>query len=284
MDNRAKDHCILCGFNYKKSRLKGLLECERCHFITTDLDLSDEELSGLYKGTYFCGGEYADYLSDREIIQKNLKARLEVLLRFVEHTEKKRLLEIGCAYGFFLELAREVFGKVSGIDISCEAVKYSREVLRLDTMSGDYLNDPMKMDYDVCCLWDTVEHLKEPHLFIQKISSEMKRDGLLAITTGDIESLNARFRGKRWRQIRPPIHLHYFSRRTLIQLLERNGFQVVYTAHPGSYLSLNNIFHIILVARNGSPQLYRWLNHAGLLRSNIYLNMFDLLYVIGKKR
>jgi SAM-dependent methyltransferase len=284
METRIKNHCIICGSNYKKSQRNGLLECEECRFITTAIYLSDAELSNLYGGSYFCRGEYADYLSDREIIQRNLKARLDVLLRFVEEAEKKKLLEIGCAYGFFLDLARRRFGRVFGIDISCEAVKYSKEVLHLDAMVGDYLSDRMEGNYDVCCMWDTIEHLKEPHLFIEKIASEMNRDGILAITTGDIESLNARVRGMKWRQIRPPIHLHYFSEKTLIRLLERNGFEVVYAAHPGSYLSLRNILHIILVARNRSPNLYRWLDRAGLLKSNVYLNMFDLLYVIGKKR
>jgi 2-polyprenyl-3-methyl-5-hydroxy-6-metoxy-1,4-benzoquinol methylase len=284
MEDRVKNHCIICGSNYKKSQRNGLVECERCHFITSDGYLSDEELRNLYRGSYFCRGEYADYLSDREIIQRNLKARLDVLLRFVEQTEKKKLFEIGCAYGFFLDLARGRFERVFGIDISCEAVKYSKEVLHLDAMAGDYLSDKMEGNYDVCCMWDTIEHLKEPHLFIEKIASEMNRDGILAVTTGDIGSLNARLRGKKWRQIRPPVHLHYFSGKTLIRLLERNGFQVVYVAHPGSYLSLRNILHIILVARNRSPNLYRWLDHAGLLKSNVYLNMFDLLYVIGRKR
>ena len=55
------------------------------------------------------------------------------------------------------------------------------------------------------------------------------------MTTGDIGSLMARWRGARWRQIHPPTHLHYFSKLTLAQLLERHGFTVAYAGYDGMY-------------------------------------------------
>ena len=60
-------------------------------------------------------------------------------------------------------------------------------------------------------MWDTIEHLKRPDLFVQKAAADLRPGGLIALTTGDIGSLNARLRGARWRMIHPPTHLHYFS-------------------------------------------------------------------------
>ena len=47
----------------------------------------------------------------------------------------------------------------------------------------------------------------------------------LALTTGDIGSVNARLRGHKWRMIHPPTHLHYFSAETMKALLDRHGFR-----------------------------------------------------------
>ena len=49
--------------------------------------------------------------------------------------------------------------------------------------------------YDIICMWDTIEHLKRPDLFIKKINKVLKKDGLLALTTGDISSIVAKLRG-----------------------------------------------------------------------------------------
>ena len=45
-------------------------------------------------------------------------------------------------------------------------------------------------------VWDTIEHLKRPDLFIKKINKVLKKDGVLALTTGDISSVVAKVRGK----------------------------------------------------------------------------------------
>lgn len=279
----SNQSCLICGSSYRPSHLEGLLQCTKCNFITTDLNLSDEELLKLYSEDYFHGNEYGDYLADKPIIQKNFRKRLKVLERYIDNSSQKNMFEVGCAYGFFLDEAQKHFRNVAGIDISEGAVKKAKDEYGLDAISGDFLTHELEKQ-DVFCMWDTIEHLKEPHLFIEKISNELNKDGLIAITTGDIGSFNARMRGPKWRQIHPPTHLHYFSKDTLKLLLEKNGFDVVYTGHPGVYMSLNNMFYIILVLKKKRPKLYQYFKKTGLLRLNMYWNLFDLVYIIGKKR
>ena len=145
------------------------------------------------------------------------------------------VFEIGCAYGYFLDLVRKEYRQVFGVDISEDAVGWAREKLKIKAVSGDYLE--MKVpSYDLCCLWDTIEHLKRPDLVIQKISMEINDHGYLALTTGDLGSLNAKLRGRKWRQIHPPTHLHYFSRETIVKLLNNHRFKIIHISHQGYYL------------------------------------------------
>lgn len=278
------DLCLVCGSKLGPSKYKGLLQCKSCGFITSDLDISDNDLKKIYGEDYFHGKEYGNYLLDKPVIQKNFKKRLKTLLRYVSEPSTKSLFEIGCAYGFFLEIARNAFGKVFGIDISDDAINYAKNSLELNAISGDFLEYEMTQNYDIYCMWDTIEHLKKPDLFIQKISKHINMGGLLAITTGDISSINAIIRGEKWRQIHPPTHLHYFSRRSLSLLLENNGFKVVYIGYPGSFMSLNNVLYIIFVIKKSLPGIYKLLNKIGLTKLNIYLNMKDLIYIIAKKK
>jgi len=83
-----------------------------------------------------------------------------------------------------------------------------------------------KNSVDVITMWDVIEHLLEPQKYMELAKDILRPDGLLCITTGDIGSLDGRFRREQWRMIHSLTHLHYFSRDTLRLLLEKNGFTV----------------------------------------------------------
>jgi SAM-dependent methyltransferase len=276
--------CLVCDSNVVAHKFDGLLVCEKCKFITANANLSDAELSSLYSGDYFHGQEYGNYIRDKKTIQINFAGRLKKILKYISEPRTKKLFEIGCAYGFFLEIAQAVFERTSGIDISDDAVGYAKNTLNMDAHSGDFLKHELDTKYDVFCMWDTIEHLKSPHLFIEKVSGAINKDGLLAITTGDIESLNARLRGEKWRHIHPPTHLHYFSKKTLSLLLERYGFDVVHTSYPSAYMSFDHIFYILFVLKSKNEKIYNFIEKLGLLNLKIKVNMMDFLFIVGKKK
>jgi len=276
--------CLVCGGAYGSSRMPGLLACGSCGFVTADVQVSPEELQRLYSERYFAGGEYKDYLSERALHEKHFRRRLALLRRYTAAPEAKFLFEIGCAYGFFLALAREHFGRVEGIDISADAVRYATETLGLRAHAGDFLHYELRERPDVVCLWDTIEHLERPHLYVERLSSLMAPGSLIALTTGDISSAVARLRGARWRQIHPPTHLHYFSKQTLTRLLAKYGFDVAYCGYEGTYRSLDTAAYIIFNIKRQQPGVYRLLKKTGLLRISFYLNLYDIVLMIARKR
>jgi SAM-dependent methyltransferase len=276
--------CLVCGGAYRDAELPGLLACTVCGFITANVDLTADALRRLYTSKYFSGEEYRDYVAERPLFEKHFRLRLKTLLRFVPDSSAKRLLEIGSAYGFFLAVAGDHFKSVEGIDISTDAVKYAVTELGLTATAGDFLDYPLDHPVDVVCMWDTIEHLQYPHLYIERAAANMNRGGMLAITTGDIGSLMARMRGAKWRQIHPPTHLHYFSKATLTRLLDRYGFTVRYAGSDGVYRSLDTIAYIILNIKRRKPGLYHALKRTGLLRVDFYLNVYDIMFLIAERR
>jgi 2-polyprenyl-3-methyl-5-hydroxy-6-metoxy-1,4-benzoquinol methylase len=279
------NNCIVCNSTKAEPFYPGILKCQQCGHVVADLLLSDQELFELYKKDYFFGDEYSDYVADKKIIQKNFKLRLKTLKTFIKPTVHSKLLEIGCAYGFFLDIAQSRFNQVQGIDITADGIRYAREVLKLDVLQGDLLkHDFGAQKFDVVCMWDTIEHLRQPEQYIEKISKSMESGALLAITTGDIGSLNARLRQEKWRLIHPPTHIHYFSKQSLANMLNNYGFDVVYNQYCGFYRSIDNIAYNIFVLRHKQPKLYKLLKSLRLTELDFYLNLYDIMYVIARKR
>jgi SAM-dependent methyltransferase len=285
-DDAAPGHpCIVCARDEGTPLYPGILRCRACGYVFADMRLTDEELFKLYDEEFFTGAEFSDYAADAKFFRKNFALRLRELKKFLDPARHRRLLEIGCAYGFFLDVARKEFARVEGIDITDAGVRYAREELHLDVVQADFLaHDYDAQKFDVVCLWDTIEHLREPQRYIEKIAAHTEPGALVALTTGDIESLNARLRKDRWRLIHPPTHLHYFSPTSIARLLDAHGFDVVYNRYCGFYRSIGNMAYNVLVLRQQKPQLYRPLERLGVGALGFYLNLYDIMYVIARRR
>jgi len=278
--------CIVCGDrNPPVALYPGIVRCSSCGYVAADMRLTDEQLFELYNEEFFTGAEFSDYAADERFFRRNFQLRFRELHRFIDPARHRHLLEIGSAYGFFLDEVRQEFESVQGIDITDAGVAHARERFHLDVVQADFLaHDYGPQKFDVVCMWDTIEHLRSPHLYVEKIAQLTDAGALLAITTGDVASLNARLRGPRWRMIHPPTHLHYFSSATLARLLEAHGFEIIYDRYCGFYRSLGNVAYNILVLRHQRPGLFKQLERTGLTKFGFYLNLYDIIFVIARRR
>lgn len=281
----AAHACAVCGGASASTLYEGILRCAACGHVFADMRLTDEELFRLYNEEFFTGAEFSDYASDERYFRKNFALRFRELQKFIDPARHRRLLEIGSAYGFFLDTVKHHFASAEGIDITDAGTVHARERLGLDVVQADFLaHDYGARKFDVVCMWDTVEHLREPQAYVEKIAAHTDAGALLAMTTGDIASVNARLRGRSWRLIHPPTHLHYFSPGTIARMLDRHGFEVVYNRYCGFWRSFGNVAYNVLVLRQNRPALFRPVERTGLARLGFYLNLYDIMYVIARKR
>lgn len=279
------EHCVVCDGTVSEPWLEKLRRCSGCGHIYADMSMFEFDPREWYKGDFFKGGAYCDYKADKKTIQKNFRARLKKLWKFVDNASSASLLEIGCAYGFFLEVAQEHFKQVEGIDVTSEGIAHAKSESGLNVTLNDFLeHDYEGRRFEVVCLWDTIEHLMRPDLFLEKVSRISNPDALLAITTGDIDSFNARFWKGKWRLILPPTHIHYFSRKTLVSLVGKYGYEIVDMSHCGFYRSANNVAYTLLALKGRFEGLYRFLKKVGLLNFSFYFNQYDIMYAIARKK
>lgn len=275
--------CPLCshsGTMLPRFPEKEIVQCPKCDLVYY-ARVAQHAAHELYDETYFQNGEYIDYVADKALAQRNFSHRIRELRKL---KPSGKLLEIGCAYGFFLEMAKEHWD-ARGIDVTAEGTRYAREKLGLDARQGDFLEQPDEPGaYDLICMWDTIEHLAEPFRYIEKASKWLKPGGLLVMTTGNIGSAMARMRGEKWRLIHPPTHLYYFTPQTLGKACERAGLRVHGVSHPGYTRSSRSMLKAVFDKPGSSLRfVYPLFSMGGKLDLPVYLNLFDIMMLTARK-
>jgi 2-polyprenyl-3-methyl-5-hydroxy-6-metoxy-1,4-benzoquinol methylase len=278
--------CIVCGSTDFVPLFSGTLKkCIHCGFATANMEFSHEILEKTYSVNYFLGEEYLDYLHDKKTIQLNFHKRVQNIKKEISfRLPIASCLEIGCAYGFFGEIVKQTWDtEYLGIDVVTEAVEYGRNQLKLNLKAGDYLEEkgPLKPYTDVF-MWDVIEHLQYPEKFLHKASLEMAPGGRIYLTTGDFSAFLPRVQGKNWRMIHPPSHLHYFTKRSLIRLLEANGFSILKVKYLPVYRSVRQILYSLFLLNKPGGILNRLIEKipAGL---NVSMNTFDIVLIMAQK-
>jgi hypothetical protein len=136
-------------------------------------------------------------------------------------------------------------------------------------------------------MWDTLEHVPGPDVFVAKAREVLRPGGHLFITTGDIGSLNARWRGATWRQIHPPTHVNYFSRATLVRMLERLGFSIAGVETASYYHTLHDVAAILalrggIMGRVGAA-IDRIIGPRLTDRLGFWVDLRDILFVAARR-
>jgi SAM-dependent methyltransferase len=254
--------------------------CGNCGHMTADIGGVDA--ASLYGAEYFAGGEYHDYEKDAEEFAANFRRNVRELRALVDGG---RLLEIGAAYGYFLKEARAAFADCRGIEISDAAASAARAA-GFDVATGDVLamDAPPGGPFDAVCMWDTIEHIDRAGDVYRRVASWLRPGGVIAVTTGDAGSAVARLRGRRWRQIHPPTHIHYFSRTSLDALARTAGLAPERWSHPGYTRSYSSMAHNVFDRRGRLGRaVASAITLGGVLDFPVYLNLYDICLHVARR-
>lgn len=278
--------CIVCqSAQFTPIYNNTLLQCDACEFITANLQVNEQLLKEIYSENYFKGEEYLDYVQDQEGLQKNFRQRLRYILKLYNQSSLKASLEIGAAYGFFGDILKHSMPslKYIGLDIVPEAIDYGKKNFALDLLCADYLQQDFQQKFTDVFMWDVIEHLPQPDLFLDKIASEQEPGGRLYITTGDIGALVPRIKKQKWRLIHPPSHLHYFSKATIAKLLETRGYLVKQIKYPMIYRNLRLIYYSLFILNKKPNKIISFFYKIIPNKMFIPFNTFDIMFVVAEK-
>jgi 2-polyprenyl-3-methyl-5-hydroxy-6-metoxy-1,4-benzoquinol methylase len=285
----AVKRCIVCGGKSFNPYCDKLISCDNCGLVVAKEIPNLSEIKCLYQKEYFFGKEYFDYRADRPALEWNFKKRIKFLKGIIG--PEYNVIELGCAYGYFLNLVKNKVQSHMGFDITKDGVGYAKKQFGINATTEDFVKYPIKTgSIDSVFMWDVIEHLMSPDSYIEKIAKVLKRNGHLVLTTGDINALLPRFRKDNWRMIHPPTHIYYFSPKTIEQLLNKYGLTVERIKHVGVSRNVGSVFNQIINNRqsmNISTKFHSkaltTLKATKLDRLNIPVNTYDIMEVVARK-
>jgi SAM-dependent methyltransferase len=234
-----------------------------------------------YTDAYFSGGTegaYVDYAGSEAVLRREFKTQVAFLRRFVSGGT---LLEIGCAYGFFLQEAKPYFA-VHGVEMAEGAVAHCHRTglstVRQGALSAELLDSIGPLDAIV--LLDVIEHIDDVPGTLALAVERLRPGGVVLLTTGDWSSLFARLTGARWRLMTPPLHLWYFTPLSLERLFVRLGCRRVHLSHPWKLVPLDLIVDQLALMTG-----WRKPGHlpAVLQRLGLPANLFDAMRLVFRK-
>jgi len=253
--------------------------------VAANLQVDQELLQRVYRENYFRGEEYVDYAQEKVALQRNFSRRLDYVSSLTAFRPNQRVLEIGCAYGFFGEVLLAKFPSClyAGYDVVPEACNYAVQQLGLNVRCLDFLEAEDVPQCSHVFMWDVIEHLNNPQFYIGKASERLEKGGSLSITTGDISAIVPRLQKHRWRLIHPPSHLHYFSKQTLSLLLRKYGFKVLRVHYPSTARSLKQIYYSLFLLGRKQTGIKKSLYAQIPENAFVSLNTYDIMLVVAEK-
>lgn len=285
MRSNTSRHCISCDavtdhqFLYWKNGC-AVLRCPDCGLGSADAD--DFDPGGYYTRSYFDGGHsdgYADYEGSEPILRREFARQLRFLRQYAP--AGGRLLEIGCAYGFFLKEAQTEF-EIHGIEIAAEAVNAChRAGLNTVRQCAATAGSMSRLGpLDAIVMLDVIEHLPDPAGILRQCAEQLRPNGVVMITTGDFGSFFARMSGPRWRLMTPPQHLWYFTRTSIVNLADRNGLELVTVRHPWKTVPLALVLFQLARALGFRMQSTE---QGRLSRTGVPVNLFDAMSIVLRR-
>lgn len=163
-----------------------------------------------------------------------------------KHATGTRLLDIGCAQGFFLYSASKAGYMVKGVELSEDAAEYGKKEFGLDIEVKPFEELRFPEDhFDVVTLWQTLEHVAHPLVILREVHRILKPGGLVAVSTPNIDGVPARILGKKWWDIKR-LHVNQFSTSTLADVMRNSGFRDTFAASYKGFVSLSILLTMLL--------------------------------------
>jgi len=260
------------GFLYAKNGCE-IFQCAACGLGRAQAPAFDP--AAYYTQGYFSGDHadgYADYLGAEPVLRREFARTVDFIRRF---RRGGKLLEIGCAYGFFLQEAKRHF-TVCGIELAEDAAAYCRrQGLAVEAGTADDA-ERSGGPFDVIVLLDVIEHLPDPRATMTPLARALAPGGVIVLTTGDFASLAARALRSGWRLMTPPQHLWFFTAASMARLAAGAGLEIACLDRPWKIVPLSLVaYHL---GRMAGVRVKLPASRVGLP-----INLFDAMRVVLRK-
>ncbi len=147
---------------------------------------------------------------------------------------KEPVLDIGCFDGEKTNYYyKKGFKKIEGCDISDIKIYEARKKYPyINFFKHDFQINDLKKKYQTIYAFEVIEHIFNTEAFLKNVSCSLEDGGYFLMTTPNLCSLINRIRilfgdGKCVSGNIDTSHIRFFTKKTIIEVLKKNGFKII---------------------------------------------------------
>lgn len=235
--------CFICGGDYGRSRTRQYRRCLSCGHET----LAESDSQG--------------FIINDPLSIENVK-RMTALDRFkrdvfVRYAGSRRgtLVDVGSSTGRFLYQNSDCYRQGYGLEVTPQAVEFSRNFLRLKVVES---SDQLPTEIDVVTAWHSLEHIPPNALIqvLQNLAARMQIGGCFIVSVPNVSSKQYQWFRDRYAYFDVPNHLHQFSNQSLDLLMDRFGFKRISSVTSWPYNVFGYVQGLLNVMTRSHNYLY----------------------------
>lgn len=280
--------CIVCGTPQTAGLAGWHASCHECGYESAALQGAINE-----KSAGASVDEDERELGLKALRQENFRDIVDIAVRLAQPGARK-LLDVGCAHGWFLETARERF---EALGIEPDAVVGGRTAARGLPVRQGYFPDALEAGerFDIIVFNDVIEHIPDIRAALDACHARLEEGGLLILnlpnSAGFFYRLSKAFARMGWRspferlwqKDLPSPHVHYFRPANLERLVARHGFERLHSGELPSLRAKGLLERIRCAGNISGPSLY--LQYAAVTCALPLLRLFpsDIIVSVFRK-
>lgn len=216
-----------------------VVQCRDCGFAFTNPRLSAPDLEKFYSRFYRLEGLEVPRTVEEFLGEKHRGIWFSKERDFALVQARKSggdLLDVGCASGSLLWLARKAGFSVSGVEVGRQSAAFVKSVLGIDVFCGQLEDAPFReAQFDVVTMFHALEHVPNPRAVLRTIRRLLNDEGVFIAVVPNFGSWGAKSEGARWKWLQPQNHYSHFTAESLARMADAEGFDSQITSEEGRY-------------------------------------------------
>ena len=229
-ENRRSLYSLACveGVDYRTC------QCQACGFVHMWPRPSEAYLMEYYAAA----GVYALPSQRAEDYANVIADKVGLLRRFLGippgSTFSGTAVDYGAGQGVTLKALTELGFEARGVEISARARQAAEALFGVTMRDGD-LSDFNEGEISALTMFDILEHLLHPKVFLTEAYAKLKPGGVLLVAVPNYDSLERMVSGAASKALIFPEHVNQFTRASLSRMLADCGFDICYAGSPPPY-------------------------------------------------
>ena len=220
--------------------------CSNCSMLYMAWTFDSEDTK--YNEAYFFDDykkQYGKtYLDDFTQIKSQCVRRTGIVDMIFRKQHRKSVtpsvLDVGCAFGPYLDAANDSGWQVFGTDASAEAVGYVQNTLHYPAVVSKFpAFDPMRAfgveKFDCVTMWFVIEHFQNLDAVLRAVSKLLRTGGVFAFSTPNAAGVSGRLNTQSFFQNSPADHYTLWESKKAASILRRYGFRLVKMVSTGHH-------------------------------------------------